>query len=601
MGVLGLTPFLQKTCPEVIRKLPDRLRSLCGKTIVIDGTLITQRLHFAPMPHPHRHILGWHRIITELKECNVQAICVFDGRDRNIAKAREVERRREIRKLDAARSSIEAERLSRLRKLMRLLPHYRSMDPPDRRRVTDALEHVAVAPRTIPTYFQPSLSTSDILQNDVNSVTVTTTRSQTRPSDPFEFEQVFNALPSYLEEDTLSTIYDSVNMSDADMKEILLARTGQSVAVIPPSDPKSWPDHINSSTLDPGTSLVESTSNLRVQDFPPGPSVVQGELREADFQTSQDAIFATIMDSVPLTEDVPSALSSLYQEYRDCVARITSLPSTVEVPESPDETRAEYIMSRSQLQLTIEEGQIWDTLADAPETALATLAEKSGVISESYARRSNPPTAQTYEESKEILRAMGLPCIESEGPFEAEALASSLVIHGIADYVASEDTDVLVYEAPLIRNIANRNDPLILVHGSHIRTALQLSKSAYIDFLLLLGTDFSQRIKNVGPQRALKFIREHGSIERVIAQEHKYPPRLSKQLYLEQVGIARFAFATLPPIPDPEMLKQRNVNHAKVVDIVQKYRLQRILPWSDHWNYGTALEGNYFADNPRAR
>jgi flap endonuclease-1 len=470
------------------------------------------------------------------------------------------------------------------------------MELPDRRQITDAVQHVAGTPKTIPTYFQPHLSPPDILRNDVNSVT---TCSQTCLSGSSEFEQAYNTLSSQSEEDTLSAIYDSISMSDEDMKEIILARTGQSVAVISPSDSKSWLDHVDNSTSDPGTSPVEGISNLRVQDLPPSTSIMQGEFREADFQTSQDVIFTTIMDSVPPAEDVISALSSLYQEYRDCVARITSLPSTMEIPESPDETRAEYIMSRSQLQMTIEEGRIWDALADAPETALASLAEKSGVLSESYARRSSPPTTQTYEESKEILRAMGVPCIESEGPFEAEALASSLVIHGIADYVASEDTDVLVYEAPLIRNIANRNDPLILVHGSDVRTALQLSRSAYIDFLLLLGTDFSQRIKNVGPQRALKFIREHGSIERVITQEHKYSPRLSKQLYLEQVGIARLAFATLPPIPDPETLKQRNVNHAKVAAIVQKYRLQRVLP--DQWNYGAALEGNYFADNPRAR
>lgn len=54
-----------------------------------DGTLITQRLHFAPMPHHHRHVLGWHRILTELKECDVRAICVFDGQERSAAKARE--------------------------------------------------------------------------------------------------------------------------------------------------------------------------------------------------------------------------------------------------------------------------------------------------------------------------------------------------------------------------------------------------------------------------------------------------------------------------------------------------------------------------------
>lgn len=42
------------------------------------------------MPHHHRHVLGWHRILTEFKECDVRAICVFDGQERSAAKAREV-------------------------------------------------------------------------------------------------------------------------------------------------------------------------------------------------------------------------------------------------------------------------------------------------------------------------------------------------------------------------------------------------------------------------------------------------------------------------------------------------------------------------------
>ena len=55
-----------------------------------DGTLITQRLHFANMPWDRRHVLGWYKIIQELKDSGVQAICVFDGQERNTAKAREV-------------------------------------------------------------------------------------------------------------------------------------------------------------------------------------------------------------------------------------------------------------------------------------------------------------------------------------------------------------------------------------------------------------------------------------------------------------------------------------------------------------------------------
>ena len=83
---------------------------------------------------------------------------------------------------------------------------------------------------------------------------------------------------------------------------------------------------------------------------------------------------------------------------------------------------------------------------------------------------------------------------------------------------------------------------------------------------LLLGTDFSQRIKNVGPQRALKFIREHGSIERVIERERKYSPRISEKSYLKQVEIARLVFQTLPPVPDTHLLQAKESDIKLVSD-----------------------------------
>lgn len=92
--------------PQVIKRIPNRLQSISGKTVVMyaplnfilfcgftccrDGTLITQRLHFAPVPHQNRHVLGWYRLLNDLKKANVRAICVFDGKERNAAKAAEV-------------------------------------------------------------------------------------------------------------------------------------------------------------------------------------------------------------------------------------------------------------------------------------------------------------------------------------------------------------------------------------------------------------------------------------------------------------------------------------------------------------------------------
>ena len=119
-------------------------------------------------------------------------------------------------------------------------------------------------------------------------------------------------------------------------------------------------------------------------------------------------------------------------------------------PVDPADAHVQAAMSKTQYQLTIEEGKLWEKLTDPDEAVdqdesptaaiLASLREKSSLMVQSYHRRNNPPTESTYQESKNILHAMGVPCIESTGPYEAEALASSLVLNGYADYVASEDT-----------------------------------------------------------------------------------------------------------------------------------------------------------------
>jgi len=108
-------------------------------------------------------------------------------------------------------------------------------------------------------------------------------------------------------------------------------------------------------------------------------------------------------------------------------------------------------MTKAQHQLTVEEHNLWDQLAtslaspplvlsDLIEEELGTLVDRSHTMSISFQRRTNFPNSDTYNESKEILTAMGISCIDATGAIEAEALASSMVLGGLADYVASEDT-----------------------------------------------------------------------------------------------------------------------------------------------------------------
>ncbi|KAF8960339.1 PIN domain-like protein [Flammula alnicola] len=522
MGVNGFTPFLQKICPAVLKKLPNRLEALQGKRIVIDGTLITQRFHYMSQEHPHRHVLGWYRLAQELNRSGVSAICVFDGKERAPAKANETKRRREIHQLSVARGSIEDDRFERLHDLKASMDHLQTLDLTKRQEVVKILKD---------SKFGVDDGSSTLLQEQELVV-----------SEEAE-KAVAAELPSAL----------------------------------PPTEIPTTPP------------LEIPTSLLVTPDY-----------------------LATLLKSLNLS-------------YKVTIAKLVSLstetaakpPETV-VRIPPEEERAEKIMTKDQYQLTVQEGKIWNELAaslDTPTLELpAVTAEevdallgKSYDMATSFQRRNNSPTAQTYSESKEILRAMGIPCIEALGAVEAEALASSMVLKGFADYVASEDTDVLVYEAPMIRNLTG-HEPLLVISGADVRTELGLDRKSYVDFALLLGTDFSQRIKNMGPVRAYDFIKKYGSIEHIldiIESQPKYELKLPRKAYLAQVQIARLVFDTLPPLPPSELMQPIETNIKQAMKVLQHYDLGYFL-LEDHlefWDYsgayGAALGGNAFGDDPR--
>lgn len=136
----------------------------------------------------------------------------------------------------------------------------------------------------------------------------------------------------------------------------------------------------------------------------------------------------------------------------------------------------------------------------------------------------------------------------------------------------------------------------MLLSGAEIRQVLQLDRASYVDFALLLGTDFSQRIRNLGPRRAIKLIRAHRRIEQVIANEPKFIPRLPADAYLEQVETARLVFETLPPLPDPELLQPMESDESLVAALLDKHGVYREA--MADWDFASALDGNYFNDDP---
>jgi len=132
-------------------------------------------------------------------------------------------------------------------------------------------------------------------------------------------------------------------------------------------------------------------------------------------------------------------------------------------------------------------------------------------------------THEMNEDAKRLLKLLGVPIVEA--PFEAEAQCAALCKAAKVFAVASEDMDTLTCGTPLlIRNLTYsdaRKAPILEITIDKVLSGLDLNMDQFIDLCILLGCDYSKKIKGIGPVTALKFIRQYGSIEKILASIDK--------------------------------------------------------------------------------
>lgn len=140
-----------------------------------------------------------------------------------------------------------------------------------------------------------------------------------------------------------------------------------------------------------------------------------------------------------------------------------------------------------------------------------------------YDKRKTKITTEHIEDCRKLLELMGVPSIVA--PSEAEAYCSFLASEGIVDAVATEDMDALAFGAPvLLRNVtASRSKKLPIQEYKleKILKDLEMTQKEFVDLCILLGCDFCETIKGVGPKTALNLIKEFGSIEEIIKNRKK--------------------------------------------------------------------------------
>ncbi len=145
-----------------------------------------------------------------------------------------------------------------------------------------------------------------------------------------------------------------------------------------------------------------------------------------------------------------------------------------------------------------------------------------------HAQASSRIKGSMIDDAKKLLDLMGIPVVQA--PSEGEAQAAFMVQNKDAYAAGSQDYDALLFGASVVvRNLAATGKRK-LPKGAYVDVKpeiialekgllkLEISREQLIDIALLIGTDYNEGIKGIGPKKALKLIKKHGSVEGALAE-----------------------------------------------------------------------------------
>jgi flap endonuclease-1 len=141
---------------------------------------------------------------------------------------------------------------------------------------------------------------------------------------------------------------------------------------------------------------------------------------------------------------------------------------------------------------------------------------------------------QGVKDAKKLLDLLGIPWVQA--PSEGEAQAAYMAFKGDVWGSNSRDYDSLLFGTPrLVRYLTISGEEWLpskgrarkltpeLIELEALLNSLGVTRQQLIDLSILVGTDYNDGVKGIGPKTALKLIKRHGSLEEL-------PSDLSKKV-----------------------------------------------------------------------
>jgi flap endonuclease-1 len=123
---------------------------------------------------------------------------------------------------------------------------------------------------------------------------------------------------------------------------------------------------------------------------------------------------------------------------------------------------------------------------------------------------------------------------------------------------AAEDMDALTFGSSVVLRHMTASEqkklPIREINLDHLLAEIGLTQSQFIDLCILLGCDYCDSMKGVGPAKGLGLVRQHGSIENIIANNPKlnvpenwlYQVCCSHKVVLQYTCILRNHYTIVP-------------------------------------------------------
>lgn len=599
-GIRGIFPLIKQHAPQCITTLRS-FASLPRQTrLAIDATLLVQRLHFAE-DHEDRHAIGFRRLLKQFREHDLIPIMVFDGVGQGArlpAKMREHEKRRSRRGKLTLRAKIEAQRAKRLKRLQIVLQKWSEMTKEQRIRTAILLQKWNDDEHLESQISDPEDWASNFLDQQAASFST--------DDEVLQTTQISNL--ERMASETLRSMHEHIDVQERQWGDSIKEREEKDSE----SDPFAWKliaEQMHSDRISPSSGSRYTLSNdqiwSQVKEAEDSKEMqlaaqVWALSRQHAEQAARTGTMARMFNTAtewpaetPTQQQMTLAEEKVYKRLIYSEAEIGESGRAKTDTEDSHETN-EDILTAAHLTSTAEkEANAATAEAEASEDEspasifsldnadlvaaeqLSLIAERNVQMQRSYSKSSAALSPCIFTECASVCESFGVPVLwTGDGtkgtgrPHEAEAMASMLVRHGYADMVASEDSDVLLYDVPLLRGVMGHKK-LELIDSSAVRKAFfppinkstddtshltptsafamsdeieeypseqeatddagqiepldqnnasisdadRLSRRQMLDFALLCGTDFNRTIPGIGPKRALSLIRDYGSID----------------------------------------------------------------------------------------